>query len=677
MGNFTTNSRIIDNIFNRYRNTFLAFCELINNSIHANSKTINIKVEQNNLNGEDKTSLSKIEILDDGTGVSKSEFKRKILEIGTNVKEQGYGIGRFASLQIGSSVIIETVALDKKQNIFTYSKLPLDGKILENQQIESIELNDEYKNLAEKEAKTYYKVIITDFYPDEITKLDSRKKIHRNFSPGLLDEAIFIQYPMEIIEKKVTFIINGKILDFESFIIGEVIEFESIHSDTDEKKHKIQFKIINYRTKNPTKKIFLRTKIENLMQIVGALEYKADIPDENGWLIYCDSEFFDHNHLDVSRNLSFSELNENVKKLLIFIKDQIDSFFVEKFVEYFDFSKKLESDQFYPYLYIEPTSESKKKVFNQIAFHVEKEYNLIKENKSTRRIIYSLLDKAINQGDIKDLLEKIITLNDQKISSFINLLKKSELEDIIKFCDNVASKLQFLDLLYQITYGEASKHIQERKELHKIIERKLWIFGEEYENSPNLFSDKNLRNNLESLREKYLNYEYDQAFQNQIESENNKDSKSITDLFFFNEKKFSDSNAEILIVELKAPTCKLTQKELMQIDKYTNEIEEQAIFPSNLKYKLILISSDFNTLVKKRLGMIDPTIPSLYYKGKEKQIEVHILKWSDLISSLRNKLSYMSNSLQVKDRDLKLALHDEFPLIGFLNLNSKMNVEKN
>lgn len=105
------NGQLIDLI----RSAFDAFCELINNSIHANSKNIGIRIDAAELLHDISGSgFKRIYIKDDGDGVSKSEFKVRILDIATDSKQAqgGKGIGRFAALQLGSKMEIETVAHD-------------------------------------------------------------------------------------------------------------------------------------------------------------------------------------------------------------------------------------------------------------------------------------------------------------------------------------------------------------------------------------------------------------------------------------------------------------------------------------------------------------------------------------------------------------------------------------
>ena len=64
-----------------------------------------------------------------------------------------------------------------------------------------------------------------------------------------------------------------------------------------------------------------------------------------------------------------------------------------------------------------------------------------------------------------------------------------------------------MEFLHELTYGEISKHLKERSQLHKIVENELWLFGENYNGTPKLWSDKKIGNILVELRDKYFNYE--------------------------------------------------------------------------------------------------------------------------------------------------------------------------
>ena len=109
---FATNTRVIKELLPKYKNTFRAFMELINNSLQAKATHINISIEYPTDEMLTASSVLSIEILDNGHGVPYSEFDKTFMEIGTTVKQQGQGIGRFSAFQIGEKMEICTVAFD-------------------------------------------------------------------------------------------------------------------------------------------------------------------------------------------------------------------------------------------------------------------------------------------------------------------------------------------------------------------------------------------------------------------------------------------------------------------------------------------------------------------------------------------------------------------------------------
>jgi hypothetical protein len=201
----------------------------------------------------------------------------------------------------------------------------------------------------------------------------------------------------------------------------------------------------------------------------------------------------------------------------------------------------------------------------------------------------------------------------------------------------------------------------------------LWIFGEEYvDNSTRLLSDKSLKNNLSELRERLFKFkpsEEDDNFLN-IEDEN---IRSITDLFLFSEKILDASNREVLIVELKAPGVKISNKELLQAERYAYEIDTLASFPK-INYKIILVSSAISGMTHHKLKGIDKPMgkPFYYMQNERKNIEIWVVEWQDIIEMNKRKLSYLSSELQVEDVDVSASLKNDFPEIDFSNVTDKL-----
>jgi sensor histidine kinase regulating citrate/malate metabolism len=98
----TTSGRLLSDVFSSYKSAFEALCELINNSIQAKAKKIELFINYTLDADFRPLAIEAIKIKDDGCGVSKTEFSDKILKIATDTKIGGKGVGRFAAFQIGA-----------------------------------------------------------------------------------------------------------------------------------------------------------------------------------------------------------------------------------------------------------------------------------------------------------------------------------------------------------------------------------------------------------------------------------------------------------------------------------------------------------------------------------------------------------------------------------------------
>lgn len=667
---FIANGRLLSKLLAKYKNTFLAFCELINNSIQAKASKIKIYIIQNPSDKLTKTMVEEIKIWDSGVGVSKFEFKKKILEICTDVKPRGEGIGRFSAFQLGSCIEIETVAFDQKVNKYTKTVLPINIEVFESSELEEVKLYANHEEL-EGDYKPYYQVTISKFYDEQITKKESSKRLHRNLLIENIEEALFTQYPLEILNDQISFYINDKKVDSSCYIIGEPEKNTREYIDLEGDRHTIELLFINFKSVSSKIKVFFRIENNGVKNIVYDFDYECNIPDTNSFLVYIDSELFSNN-IDIFRNFLISKMDEDVKHLIENIKSYIDEFFKEKYKEYFDFSQNLRKDNFYPYKERKSSSNTKEVVFEHIAYYIEKEHKILKAKSALRKVIYPLVDKAINNGELDLILSQIISLKDEYVDKFKELLERADLEEVIQFSENVAKKTQFLDFLHNLVYGEPSKYIKERSQLHKIIEKNLWIFGEQYNNTPFFHSDKNLCNSLLDLRNKMFNCEPNKEDENLIELPDDK-LKDIIDLFFFNEKITDDGKTEVMTVELKAPKCRISHKELEQVDRYKFDIEKKGVFSTDISYKIILISSELTEFAKSSIGTIDQKNPFLYKRSNTKNIEIWVIKWSDLIYSNKRKLSYLGNQLKTKDQNTIEVLEKEYADIEFSELSSLLH----
>lgn len=130
-----------------------------------------------------------------------------------------------------------------------------------------------------------------------------------------------------------------------------------------------------------------------------------------------------------------------------------------------------------------------------------------------------------------------------------------------------------------------------------------------------------------------------------------------------------------MVVELKAPKCKISPKELSQIFGYGYKIKENSQFPSDkVKYKLLLISSKINGKADTQIksNNLRKEKPFLYQKIDEKNIEIYVMTWAELLELNKRKLGYLSNKLKVKEKDVSEVFEEEYPEIVDATFSSRM-----
>ena len=152
-------TRLLHDLFTQYQSTFLAFCELINNSIQAQAQNINIRIDYASEDELSATVIKKIEVKDDGIGVHQNDIQDKLLDFGDSAKKGGKGIGRFAALQIGSNVTIETIGFDNTNKTYSKVVIPFSEQYIKSvKKIEDLEIETD-ESILKGKNNTYYKVI--------------------------------------------------------------------------------------------------------------------------------------------------------------------------------------------------------------------------------------------------------------------------------------------------------------------------------------------------------------------------------------------------------------------------------------------------------------------------------------------------------------------------------------
>lgn len=660
---FSASTSLVRKIFTNYPNTFGAFCELINNSIQANAKNIWIDIDYVNEDTISPYIINRMVIKDDGNGVYQDDVNDKLLNIGTENKLGGKGVGRFAALQLGQKVTIESVGYSTEKKEYSKILVPLRASDFKQSNIDTVKINTEESVL--KKGPTYYCITIEDFYDSEWTKTHSHNRLSLKLLKQNIEESLFERYLLRIFKKEISIQINGKKIEASDYLLNDPVRKEVKYTDKKGIEYPIFISYSNVKCYNKIR-AFITERIAGINEIISNFEFTAKWmrPEVGGWIVFVDSSTID---TSIFKDNYMDELSDEYRSFTTFIKNNLTNFFVEKTKQCDEFFSKLKEDDFYPYKKIDASSESKKFVFDTVAYIVENNYELLKKDNKIRRLIYPLIDMCLSNGeDIDKVFESIISLPQKSIRQFNELLERTELKDVIDFSDKVARKMEDLEFIDKLVYSEISKHVKERKELHKFLEKMLWIFGEEYSHAVNLFSDKNLQNNLKELRDKYMTYKADKAEDNVRQVPNGL--KSITDLFLYSEIRPDQEHRKVLIIELKAPKVKLSTKEVGQVERYAYEIDSSSFVSSKVSFEVWLVGSEISSKASYKLTGKDKDEIQI----NSERVKIKVKKWSDILEDARRRLSYLSQLLRTRDVNVKDKAERDFAEINFGKNSSSM-----
>ena len=666
----STNPRLLKDVLTLYKSTFYALKELIDNSIQAKAKRIEINLIPS-VCSEDSLQYKKIvsiEILDNGEGVPFSMFESSIMLIATENKTEGKGVGRFGALQIGQEVKIETAAYDTVKSKYTRTAVTMTAaNILSSKDLQEVEFPIETEDLIES-CNPFYKVTITNLYQYSQDKIKKKNKLSEEF--GDLDtfkQAIFETYPFDVFEGRIQFVVNGDTLNREHFLLDTPRIIKKEIECSDAKKHEIRLCFYKVNLKTADISIYFQADNGGIKQSIAKYSYVSPwhTPDVGAWYVLVESDLITP---DMMADFAIADFGNDSKAIQQLIKDAIDDFFKKDNRKFVSFVDRLKADKLNPYSGLkEAVTPLEESLFNHTAYILELDQKLFENSNPTRGIVYRMVRKLIEDGNVEFLYGEILKLSDESREGFRELLRVTDMDDVVGFSSSVATRMSFLNFLHVLCYGDVSKWLLERSQLHKIVREQLWIFGEEYTKSTDLWSDTSLEHNLEELHKKYFSYEPTEEDENIIAECKEKD-KDITDLFFYNRKKTGYGREEVMIVELKRPSCAIAEKEIAQIERYRKDIIESSAYPKNkVSYKILLISSRITEGARIKLegaqtwlSTEDPFLYSMYNQHGY-DIKLYVMEWGELIDMNKKKLTYLSESLPVKPEDVGEKFEREYP----------------
>lgn len=610
--------------------------EAIWNSYDADAKNIVVKIIRDNYDLIGTPIVSKVIIEDDGHGLHLDKTQEAFQEFGYSAKSNGNnksplgrkmhgnkGEGRYSLFSIGKKISWESNYQDQKDNKTFVAKFSEENH---GKTIDILQVN---KN----PQKTGLTVIIKNITEQSKKELDRKNHVISE----LLKEfatCLFI-YP------EINISYDGSRLSIEENIKSRK-KYSKVINDVNVEVTAIEW------TEKTTPTVFYcdeqqipieQKTIKSKHDISVYVSSKA-IGDNKNELIFLDSDMLIE---ELSPVLEFLEQCINDFEKSIISKNE------KQLIE------DLKKDGVYP-IDDDPISISdkhNKAIFDSVVVEINKTVPSIRtRGKKEQKLFNNLLYETVKSSpsSLTIIMSKVVDLTKEDQDRFAELLTKIELSQIIKTIDSVTKRISFLEEIYDLVYTDLGKNVKERSQFQKILEKELWIFGEQYAFSVVDRSIKNVLNNFSYI----FNRE-------DIETGKLEDGELIPDICLFTTKPIGDNQYEHLVVEIKRPTKVLGHNELNQIKKYASTISSQPPFQNKgHKWNFILLGKNFDKdlsfeMQEKDNGVII-TNP---------QSTVKVLQWEDIIRNTKRQYEYFREQLQLKitNEDVKEGLKQKISAI--------------
>ncbi len=625
---------------------FEALTQIIHNSLDANASLIKISIKYNDLGA-----LEWVRVIDNGSGIKQPNKENPMdpfLRRGysekksgqTNIFNRNYhgknGEGRFKSYALGAQV----EWLSKRED---GTSCKIIGNYAEPQKFK-------YINDCDVSIIKSFGTIFTAYANDRDIKLPEHDKLkselERHFITIVDDERISI------------YLDEDKLSASEHIDESDTVTLNAPYADVEVKT------VIWKQSSVDNNRLFWCDHSYNIL--------KEDKLENTAKKTNC-SLYIASKRVEAEKNKNTLDLlasNPDFVEIERYARETKDAFLLKQSrLRSYDIINKLKEEKIYPYSDTPSSSDQvARSLYDKIIVKInEKKPNVLKATE-TRQFIVTTVKVLLEREPehFAKILQKLLNLTAEETGEFSNLLDETDLSNIIKTSSMVSNRLKFLESLRMLVYGDISKNVKERSQLHKIVAREAWIFGEEYNLTA---SDKTFNNTISEIRNSVKDFcgEYE------VEG-----GDRIPDLFFTS-KQFYGQQQWALIVELKRPKVSIGKKEAQQIKDYYDIINECSEF-SNWKIDFLVISSEIDS--KVQTGEIkDKKTGLLKYSEENPLKKVYIKRWGDILD--QNTYSYknlkQSLDLDVDQNDGAQYIKDNFSDI--INLDkvaeaSKTNTKK-
>ncbi|MGP3634324.1 ATP-binding protein [Streptomyces sp. 24-1644] len=610
--------------FSHEREAVKAVLELVWNSLDADATKVDVTIERSGTTGVDK-----IEVVDDGDGITPEKARSAFKQVGDSDKRVGgttERLGRPLHGKAGRGRLRAFALGDVTR--WTSTARAVDGQ-LKRTTIES-DINHRKRWLIDTQPASPAdepgtKVELWGKQASHLNKLLESKAIAQI-------TAALAPYLLTWTDIHVTY--DGHSIDPQTQILAE--EFEDLTFEYEDQTHSIHIRLIHWRT-GIERTIALCDAASAPVESLDVSTEHADFP----YTAYVLWEPMPHhrNEIHLVTLGGDTPLTPLLRTAREWISARLEERrrrqrrqLVERWIGegVYPYPRRPEDDQ----------TRAEQATFDLVATSINQH---IPSDRKKKRLTLSLLQNSLrhNPDQMIEILEKVLSLGGEDVDHLHGLLQQTSLSNIIRASSIVTSRLQFLTALEHLVFDvETYGMVKERDHLHKILERELWVFGEEF----NLMrsSEIGLTRVLEHHR---LAVGWDPTPDGPVRAADGGTRR--VDLMLSAESHEHD-RVRHLVIELKAPSVDADRDQANQVDDYMQAVLKEPRFAN------IETTWDFFLVVRSVKDRLKPSVRQL---GKPEgllseptqyehaSVRVWVRTWSEILREAKQRLEFVKQGI--------------------------------
>ncbi len=617
-----------------------AIREAIANAIDANSNNIYIHLYSEQSEGTVNVDYFSLDIADDGDGIpiNKDKFEEVFCryKVSTKTEKSSYGKkgkGRYTYLTLTNSY--ENVSIYTKNNEDLYK---INFECREN---ENIKINHDISNEKIDTPINHKYTTLIQFKNLNMKNFEIKDKDNKDEILKDIKNEIITFFADRIASKSINIYLNNELLDIDDYLEEKIITKEIEES-------KIRFDIDfyiwnkNIRLKSDRQKHILFFDENNQLKgISPSGKYKLAFSGKSrDHSIIVKSKYF--NNKDFSdNNLSHLFIDKIIKNLKDKIAMELEHILLKIYLTNID----KESDQYITFLN-SSKNEITQNVYHALFLPFVAKFGNKKVAPEIKSVIANLVNVLASEAPDSFInnLDTILNLTPEESQKVDYVQKNYGIIKAITEKEKIIKRIDYLNTFDDLVNGKNNKTVQERTQLHQVIEKNLWLIGEKFEDikTSDIISDQSLKTILE--KDDFFQFDSDKL--NQIASEHN--ISKIPDIYIPILK-----DKIIYIIELKKPKVKINRSILDEVeDKYVQTIKKINLQNSSNPKKIIAYAiSDTKTDNARSRGNID-----------NDDVYIEPRCWSELIEATRNRYNQKIENLDNKLKESHWKDLDDFIL---------------